>query len=51
MARTDLDGVDLFSLAAALAWRYDQPSHAARADHLFEVIANAIVEDHQGTSP
>jgi AcrR family transcriptional regulator len=43
VARADLDGADLFALAAALAWLGDQPSHAARADHLFEVIASAIL--------
>jgi hypothetical protein len=43
MARADLDGADLFALAAALAWLGDQPSHAPRADHLFGVIASAIL--------
>jgi AcrR family transcriptional regulator len=43
MARTDIDGADLFALIAALAWLGDQPSHGPRADHLFDVIASAIL--------
>ncbi len=43
MARTDIDGADLFALVGALAWLHDQPSLAPRADHLFGVIANSIV--------
>jgi AcrR family transcriptional regulator len=42
-ARADLDGTDLFALIAALAWLGDQPSSAERADHLFDVIATAIL--------
>jgi len=42
-ARADLDGAELFSLISALAWLHDQPSSAPRADHLFEVIASAIL--------
>jgi len=42
VARTDLDGTDLFALVGALAWLNDQPSSAPRADHLFDVIASAI---------
>lgn len=41
--RPDLDGTDLFALIAALAWLGDQPSVAGRADHLFDVIAGAIL--------
>lgn len=44
-ARTDLNGAELFDLIAALAWLREQPSHAPRADHLFDVIANAILVD------
>jgi hypothetical protein len=33
----------LFALVSALAWINDQPSLAPRADHLFEVIAGAIL--------
>ena len=43
MARTDIDGADLFALVGALAWLGDQPSLAQRADHLFGVIASAIL--------
>jgi AcrR family transcriptional regulator len=42
-ARTDIDGTDLFALVAALAWIYDQPSLAPRADHLFDVISSAVL--------
>jgi AcrR family transcriptional regulator len=42
-ARADIDGTDLFALAAALAWLGDQPSFAPRANHLFAVIASAIL--------
>jgi AcrR family transcriptional regulator len=44
-ARTDIDGTDLFALVAALAWVYDQPSLASRADHLFSVMSSAILPD------
>jgi AcrR family transcriptional regulator len=43
LARPDIDGEDLFALVGALAWVNDQPSLAARADHLFGVIASAIL--------
>jgi AcrR family transcriptional regulator len=42
-ARPDLDGTELFALIAALAWLGDQPSSAQRADHLFDVVADAIL--------
>ena len=42
-ARADLDGVDLLALVSALAWLNDQPPFAARGDHLFRVIADAIL--------
>ncbi|WP_328835894.1 TetR/AcrR family transcriptional regulator [Streptomyces europaeiscabiei] len=56
VARTDIDGTDLFALVAALAWLGDQPSLAPRADHLFDVVASAILAnpastDTEGTSP
>lgn len=41
-ARGDIDGTDLIALAASLAWLSDQPATAARADHLFDVVAGAI---------
>jgi AcrR family transcriptional regulator len=43
LARPDLDGNELFALISALAWLGDQPSSAGRADHLFDVIADAIL--------
>jgi hypothetical protein len=43
VARPDIDGTDLFALVAALAWVYDQPSLAQRADHLFDVITSAVL--------
>jgi len=42
-ARTNLDGTDLFALIAATAWLGDQPSTASRADHLFDIMTNAIL--------
>ncbi|KOG87228.1 TetR/AcrR family transcriptional regulator [Streptomyces varsoviensis] len=42
-ARTDVDGTDLFALVAALAWLGDQPVFEARADHLLDVVASAIL--------
>ena len=42
-ARDDLDGADLFALAGALAWLSDQAALADRTDHLFAVIADAIL--------
>ncbi|MFJ9024976.1 TetR/AcrR family transcriptional regulator [Streptomyces sp. NPDC102259] len=54
-ARTDIDGTDLFALIAALAWLSDQPSLAPRADHLFDVVASAIMTNaastHTGGAP
>lgn len=45
VARTDLDGADLFALASSLAWLGDQPGLDARAEHLFEVVMSAILTD------
>ena len=47
-ARTDIDGTDLFALVAALAWLGDQPALAPRADHLFDVVASAILTGTAG---
>lgn len=41
-ARADIDGTDLFALVAALAWLYDQPALATRAEHLLDVITGMI---------
>jgi AcrR family transcriptional regulator len=51
LARNDLDGADLFALAAALAWLGDQPALAPRADHLFGVIASAILTPGSNAAP
>lgn len=42
LARPDMNGEDLFSLAAALAWLGDQPASAPRVEHLFTIISGAI---------
>lgn len=42
-ARTDMDGNDLFALISALAWLADQPPLVPRADHVFDIIASAIL--------
>jgi hypothetical protein len=47
-ARTDLDGAELFDLIAALAWLREQPSHAPRADRIFELIASAVLRKEDG---
>ncbi|AUG54154.1 TetR/AcrR family transcriptional regulator [Thalassospira marina] len=43
LARKDIDGTDLFALISALGWLGDQPALAPRAEHLFGVIAGAIL--------
>lgn len=43
MARSDMDGAELFALVGALAWIGDQPSLAPRSDRLFDIIASAIL--------
>lgn len=48
-ARADIDGTDLFALIGALGWVGDQPSFAPRADHLFDVIAGAILRTQTGS--
>ena len=48
MARADMNGDDLFALMAALGWAVDQPSLAPRADHLFHIIATAILTNRAG---
>jgi AcrR family transcriptional regulator len=44
-ARADMNGDDLFALMSALGWAAGQPAFAPRADHLFHVIASAILTD------
>jgi AcrR family transcriptional regulator len=48
-ARSDIDGTDLFALIAALSWLREQPIAAARPDHLFRVIAGALLTDTAST--
>ncbi|MGX1365304.1 AcrR family transcriptional regulator [Streptomyces canus] len=48
VARTDIDGTDLFALAGSLAWLSDQPSLADRSAHLFDVVASAILRSPVG---
>jgi AcrR family transcriptional regulator len=43
VARSDIDGTDLFALVGAAAWLSDQNSFTPRAGHLFDVIASAIL--------
>jgi hypothetical protein len=45
VARTDIDGADLFALVGALAWLGDQPSHAPRADRIFDLIVSSLLTD------
>jgi len=47
-ARADIDGEDLFALMSALGWLAGQPSFAPRADHLFHVIASAVLSNQSG---
>jgi AcrR family transcriptional regulator len=42
-ARADMNGDDLFGLMSALGWLIDLPSFAPRADHLFQILASAIL--------
>jgi AcrR family transcriptional regulator len=42
-ARADMNGDDLFGLMSALGWLVDLPSFAPRADHLFHILASAIL--------
>lgn len=43
VARTDVDGADLFALVSALAWLGDQPGHEERAKRLFDVVMGAVL--------
>ena len=42
-ARADIDGEDLFALMSSLAWLAGQAGFASRVDHLFHIIASAIL--------
>ncbi|MEU1597294.1 TetR/AcrR family transcriptional regulator [Streptomyces sp. NPDC005708] len=55
-ARSDIDGDDMFALVMALGWVGDQRSLAPRADHLFDIVAGAILTgtasgDAEGRTP
>jgi hypothetical protein len=43
VARTDIDGADLFAPASSLAWLGDQPGPKARTGHLIGVVVSAIL--------
>ncbi|PRY41443.1 TetR/AcrR family transcriptional regulator [Umezawaea tangerina] len=45
VARTDVDGADLFSLVSAFAWLGDQPGQEARAKRLFDLVMGAVLTD------
>lgn len=42
-ARPGMNGTDLLALVSALAWLNDQPPFAPRAEHLFDVVVDAIL--------
>jgi AcrR family transcriptional regulator len=42
-ARADMNGTDLFALVGALSWVADQPALASRSDHIFGIVAGAIL--------
>lgn len=42
-ARADMDADDLFALMSALGWLFGQHAFAPKADHLFQIIASAIL--------
>ena len=50
VARTDMDGTELFALIAALGWLGDQAPLARRADRLFSIIVDAIVTKPGGSA-
>jgi AcrR family transcriptional regulator len=51
MARSDMDGTDLFALVGALAWLGDQPLLESRMDHLFDLISSAILTGQRRSDP
>jgi AcrR family transcriptional regulator len=46
-ARADIDGIDLFGIIGALGWLGDQPAFASRADHLVDIVAQAILQNRE----
>jgi AcrR family transcriptional regulator len=49
VARADIDGTDLFALVGTMAWLYDQPSFAPRADHLVDLMSNMVLPGRAGS--
>jgi AcrR family transcriptional regulator len=49
-ARADMDADDLFALMSALGWLVSQSAFARRADHLFHLVASAILTNRSGSS-
>ena len=49
-ARADMDGDDLFALMSGLAWLVGQPAFAPREDHLFHLIASAILTNRSSSN-
>jgi AcrR family transcriptional regulator len=45
-ARTDITGADLFALASALAWLSDKPPLVPEAEHLFDLLTDALLTRH-----
>lgn len=50
-ARGDMDGSDLFAFVGALSWVADQPALASRSDHIFRIIADAILTGPTPSKP
>lgn len=50
-ARADMDADDLFALMSAHGWLVGQPAFAPRADHLFNIIASAILTNRPASRP
>ena len=50
-ARHDMDGADLFAFVGALSWVADQPALASRWDHIFGIIAGAILTAPAASKP
>jgi AcrR family transcriptional regulator len=46
-ARADMNGTDLFALVGALSWVADQPALTSRSEHIFGIVAGAILTGNQ----
>lgn len=49
-ARLDMDADDLFALMSALGWLFGQNAFAQKADHLFQIVASAILVNGSSSS-